>query len=141
MALKKACSYSRGDEMVSGCWDQSRLKKFIDCVEEIKVRKKVRVAVVGILGRPKESRGYEELKRETNRLLQQEVVKMKMEYCKHEGDYGVSFMNMDEVLPPDVYGRDGVHLNREGDRLMCKRFLEWVTATERLCRMREGKRE
>ena len=120
---------------------EQTVKKIIECVEEIKVRKKVRVAVVGILGRPKESRGYEELRRETNRLLQQEVAKMKMEYCKHEGDYGVSFMNMDEVLPPDVYGRDGVHLNREGDRLMCKRFLEWVTATERLCRIREGKRE
>ena len=120
---------------------EQTVRKIMDCVKEVKRAKKVRVAVVGILGRPRETRGYEELRRETNRLLQLEVIKMKMECCKREGDYGVSYLNMDDVLPPGMYGRDGVHLSREGDRVMCRRLLEWVTATERLCRLREGRRE
>ena len=118
------------------------VQKLMECVREVKREKKVRVAVVGVLGRPRETRGYEELRRETNRLLQQEVLKMKIEYSQREGDYGVSYLDLDGALPPRVYARDGVHLDREEDRLMCRRFLEWVTATEQLCRMREGsKRE
>ena len=120
---------------------EQTVKKIMECVREVKREKKIRVAVVGVLGRPRESRGYEELRRETNRRLQQEVVKMKIECTKREGDLGVSFLDLDDALPPGVYGRDGVHLNREGDRRMCKRFLEWVMATERLTRMRERREE
>ena len=112
----------------------------MECVREMKKEKKVRVAVVGVLGRPRESRGYEELRKETNRMLQQEVLKLKVECSERDGDYGVSFLDLDGALPPRVYGRDGVHLSREGDRMMSRRFLEWITATERLCRMREGSR-
>jgi len=118
---------------------EQTVKKIMECVREVKREKKVRVAVVGVLGRPKESRGYEELRRETNRLLQQEVLNLKLECNKREGDYGVSFLDLDGALPPAMYGRDGVHLSKEGDRIMCKRFLEWVNATERLRRMRESK--
>ena len=64
------------------------------------------------------------------------MLKLKIECSKKDGDYGVSFLDLDGALPPGVYGRDGVHLSREGDRMMCRRFLEWVTATERLCSMR-----
>ena len=104
-------------------------------------KKKVRVAVVGVLGRPRESRGYEELRKETNRLLRNEVLELKMDCCRREGDYGVSFLDLDGALPPGVYSRDGVHLDTVGDRLMCRRLLEWVTATERLCTMREKRQE
>ena len=52
----------------------------------------------------------------------------------------MNYLDMDGVLPPRMYARDGVHLDREGDRVMCRRFLEWVTATEWLCGMREGSR-
>lgn len=120
---------------------EQTVRKVMECVREVKRVKKVRVAVVGVLGRPKESSGYEELRKETNRLLRQEVLDLKVECGKREGDYGVSFLDLDGALPPGVYGRDGVHLDGEGDRLMCRRFLEWVTATERLCEMREKRQE
>lgn len=57
-------------------------KKVMECGKQVK--KKVREAVVGVLGWPKEAEGYEEIRRETNRLLQQEVLKMKMECSKQE---------------------------------------------------------
>ena len=119
---------------------EQTVQRLMECVREVKREKKVRVAVVGVMGRPRETWGYEELRRETNKLLQQEVLKLKIECSEREGDYGVSYLDMDGVLPPRVYARDGVHLDREGDRVMCRGFLEWVTATERLCRMREGSR-
>ena len=120
---------------------EQTVRKVMECVREVKKERKVRVAVVGVLGRPRETRGYEELRRETNRLLQEEVVKMKIECSRREGDFGVSFLDLDGALPPVVYGRDGVHLSREGEKKMCKRFLEWVMATEQLARMRERKEE
>ena len=112
-------------------------RSIMECVREVKKEKKVRVAVVGVLRRPQETRGYDELRREINRILQQEVIKMKIKCSKREGDYRASFLDLDGALTLGVYGRYGVHLNREGDKLMCKRLLEWVMATERLSKMRE----
>ena len=120
---------------------EQTVRRVMEFVREVKREKKVRVAVVGVLGRPRESSGYEELRKETNRLLRQEVLDLKLECNKREGDYGVSFLDLDAVLPPGVYGRDGVHLDSEGDRRMCRKFLEWVMATERLYKMREKRQE
>ena len=78
------------------------------------------------------------MKIETNRKLQEEVLKKKME-CKDAGDYRVSFLDLDGALPQEAFGRDGVHLNKEGDKCMSQRMLEWICATERLCRLRKGK--
>lgn len=98
------------------------------------------VAVVDLLGRPRVTRGYEERRIETKRILQQEVLKLKVE-CSKRDNYRISFLNPDDAQPPGVYGRDGAHLNREGDISMCKRFLESVTAAERLSRMGERSEE
>ncbi|KAG0718294.1 hypothetical protein GWK47_052703 [Chionoecetes opilio] len=52
--------------------------KVMECLKDIKKdRKKVRVAVVGIMRRPRENAEYEEIRRDTNKRLQEEVVRMK----------------------------------------------------------------
>ncbi|KAG0711402.1 hypothetical protein GWK47_020666 [Chionoecetes opilio] len=110
----------------------------MECLKDIKKdRKKVRVAVVGIMRRPRENAGYEEMRRDTNKRLQEEVVRMKAECSKDPGDYGVSFIDLDGALPQEVFEGDKVHLNWEGERRMCGRMLEWIRATERLCKLRE----
>ncbi|KAG0724256.1 hypothetical protein GWK47_040956 [Chionoecetes opilio] len=112
--------------------------KVMECLKDIKKdRKKVRVAVVGIMRRPRENAGYEEMRRDTNKRLQEEVVKMKAECSKDPGDYGVSFIDLDGALPQEVFEGDKVHLNWEGEKRMCGRMLEWIRATERLCKLRE----
>ncbi|KAG0720429.1 hypothetical protein GWK47_048534 [Chionoecetes opilio] len=111
--------------------------KVMECLKDIKDRKKVRVAVVGIMRRPRENAGYEEMRRDTNKRLQEEVVKIKAECSKDLRDYGVSFIDLDGALPQEIFEGDGVHLNWEGERRMCGRMLEWIRATERLCKLRE----
>ncbi|KAG0701621.1 hypothetical protein GWK47_013883 [Chionoecetes opilio] len=82
--------------------------KMMECLKYIKKdRKKLRVAVVGIMRRPRENAGYEEMRRDTNKRLQEEVVKMN----QVPGDYEVSFIDLDGALPQEVFERDGVHLN------------------------------
>ncbi|MPC21668.1 hypothetical protein E2C01_014659 [Portunus trituberculatus] len=81
---------------------EQTVRKVMECVREIK-REKVQVVVVGVLGRPKESRGYEELRKETNRLLRQEVLDLKIECSRKEGDYSISFLDLDGAMPPGVY--------------------------------------
>ena len=78
------------------------------------------------------------MRTETNKKVQEEVLKMKME-CKDAGDYGISFLDMDSALPQEAFSRDGVHVNREGVKVMSGRMLEWMCATETLCRFWEGK--
>ncbi|KAG0730605.1 hypothetical protein GWK47_000001 [Chionoecetes opilio] len=113
--------------------------KVMECLKDIKKdRKKVRVAVVGIMRRPRENAGFEEMRRDTNKRLQEEVVRMKAECSKDPGDYGVSFINLDGALPQEVFEGDKVHLNWEGERRMCGReSLRGIRATERLCRLRK----
>lgn len=114
-------------------------RKILECVKELKSRKKrVRVAVVGVLKRPRENQGYEEMRREANRKIQKGVLKMKIDIGKSHEDYGVSFLDLDGDLPQQAYGRDGVHLNQKGEGVMCNRFLEWIRATERMHNMRQG---
>ncbi|KAG0724644.1 hypothetical protein GWK47_040155 [Chionoecetes opilio] len=90
--------------------------KVMECLKDIKKdRKKVRVAVVGVMRRPRENAGYEEIRCDTNKRLQEEVVRIKAECSKDPGDYGVSFIDLDGALPQEVFG-EKVHLNWEGER-------------------------
>ena len=60
---------------------------------------------------------------ETNRKLQEEVLKIKME-CKDAGNYGMSSLNLDGAFPQETFGRDRVNLNKEGDKCTSPRMLE-----------------
>ncbi|KAG0721946.1 hypothetical protein GWK47_045404 [Chionoecetes opilio] len=74
--------------------------------------------------RPRENAGYEEMRRDTNKRLQEEVVRMKAECSKDPGDYGVSFIDLDGALPQEVFEGDKVHLNWEGKEADVGRMLE-----------------
>ena len=85
-----------------------------------------KVAVVGILRRPREDRHYEELRRSTNKAIQEELLAMKMEWMREKkGD--VSFIDMDRLLEKDAsFATDGVHLSESGNRRLGLRLCEWV---------------
>ncbi len=53
------------------------------------------------------------------------------------GPYGNRAIDMDPELRETMYTRDLVHLDREGEKRLGKRMLEWVLATEKLQRRRE----
>ena len=108
-------------------------EKMLECVRQMKKdRKKVRIGIIGILRRPKEGSGYEEMRREANWMMQKGIQEMKLSMLGDRQDYGVSFLDMDNVLPRQVYGSDGVHLDWKGEKWMCGRILEWIKATERM---------
>ena len=58
-------------------------KLLIEGVKEIKEsRKNLRVAVVGIMRRPRESLGYERMRKEANRKVNEELARMKLDLMK-----------------------------------------------------------
>ena len=103
------------------------VKEMLDAVRAVE-GKNISVAVVGVLKRPREDPQYEWLRRSTNRKLQEELMKLKIEWKKEKkGD--VSFIDMDHVLRENrCFSRDGVHLSDEGDARMGRRLCEWVRA-------------
>ena len=71
-------------------------------VEAVKAAegKKMKVAVVGVIRRPREDRRYEWVRLATNARIQEEMLKLKMEWMKEKkGD--VSFIDLDRVLDQD----------------------------------------
>ncbi|XP_050707839.1 uncharacterized protein LOC126993057 [Eriocheir sinensis] len=104
---------------------EDTIKEVIDSVKAAEGRG-MKVAVVGIMRRPKAGPDYEKMRRTTNRKIQEEVMKLKMEWLQEKkGD--VSFIDLDKALEKDaVFAADGVHLNEEGTRRMGQRLCEWV---------------
>ena len=102
----------------------------MESVKSIKyLRKDMSVAVMGIFPRPKEGR-YEEMRRDANRKLQRELCELKLALFKVKGG-NVSFIDMDAVVSPDSFARDGVHLNVAGDVRVGRRILHWIKEKER----------
>ena len=93
-------------------------------------RKDIRIAVVGIMPRPKESKRYETMRNRVNKMIQEQVCALKLTLLKkREGD--VSYLDIDSVLTKEMYAKDGVHLNAEGDIQFGRRLLQWVKEKER----------
>ena len=88
--------------------------------------KQVSVAVVGVIRRPREDDRYERIRRATNMKMQEEVLKLKIEWMK-EKKGNVSFIDLDGILREDRdFSPDGVHLNDAGNERMGRRLREWV---------------
>ena len=106
-----------------------------EVVEAVKAAegKKVSVAVVGVIRRPREGDRYERIRRATNRKIQEEVLKLKIEWLR-EKKGNVSFIDLDGVLREGMdFSADGVHLNESGNERMCRRLREWVKARSLRC--------
>ncbi|MPD01539.1 hypothetical protein E2C01_097071 [Portunus trituberculatus] len=78
--------------------------------------------------RPREGPFYEHLRRSTNRRLQEELLKMKIEWMK-EKKGKLNFIDMDSVVDQfSLNEKDGVHLNDAGTARMGRRLCEWMRA-------------
>ncbi|MPC25364.1 hypothetical protein E2C01_018473 [Portunus trituberculatus] len=59
----------------------------------------------------RESQGYEEMRQEANRKIQEGTLGMKLKTCREREDYeredyGVSFLDLDNTLPLQAFKRD-----------------------------------
>ena len=110
---------------------EETVKEVVDAVKA--AEKKMSVAVVGVLRRPREDVTYERLRRATNRRIFEEVTRMKVEWLKEKSG-NVSFLDLDRTLDDDrLYARDGVHLNAAGNARLGRRLREWVKARSVCC--------
>lgn len=106
-----------------------------EVVEAVKAAegKQVSVAVVGVIRRPREGDRYERIRRATNVKIQEEVLKLKIEWLK-EKKGNVSFIDLDGILREGKdFSADGVHLNDTGNERMGRRLREWVKARSLHC--------
>ena len=111
---------------------EETVKEVVDAVKAVE-KKKMSVAVVGVLRRPREDVTYERLRRATNRRIFEEVTRMKVEWMREKSG-NVSFLDLDRTLDDDrLFARDGVHLNTDGNARMGRRLREWVKARSVSC--------
>ncbi|XP_063877012.1 uncharacterized protein LOC135109544 [Scylla paramamosain] len=110
---------------------EDTVKAVIEAVRA--AEEKMCLAVVGVLRRPREGVQYEKVRREMNRKICMELMKVKMEWMA--GKKGnVSFLDMDGILDQDkFFGRDGVHLNHNGNERLGRRLAEWMRARQVCC--------
>lgn len=97
-----------------------------EVVEAVKAAeaKKMCIAVVGVICRPREGERYEQLRR-TDAKIQSEVLKLKLDWMKKKGN--ASFINLNPILREGMnFLPDGVHFNEVGNERMCRRLHEWV---------------
>ena len=88
----------------------------------------MKVAVIGVMRRSREDNSYEDVRKQTNKKIQEELIKMKIEWMK-EKKGNINFIDLDSVLGNNrFYERDGVHFSDEGNARMGRRFVEWVQA-------------
>ena len=84
------------------------------------------MAVVGVMRRPREGDRYERLRRQTNAKLQEEVLKLKVDWLKNKKG-NVSFIDLDAILREGMdFTADGVHLHETGNEKICRRLREWM---------------
>ena len=106
---------------------ENTVKDVIDAVKAVEGRN-MSVAVVGVMRRPREGHQYEWIRKTTNRKLQEELIKLKIEWLR-EKKGNISFLDLDGVLDEDrFFARDGVHLNDAGNERFGRRLCEWVRA-------------
>lgn len=106
--------------------EEKTVKEVLEAVKAVE-GKGMSVAVVGVLRRPREGRQYEWLRMRTNRKIQEELLKLKMEWLR-EKKGNVSFIDLDGVLHDGLFAADGVHLSEAGTARMGRRICEWVRA-------------
>lgn len=111
---------------------EETVKEVVDAVKAAE-KKKMSVAVVGLIRRPREDVTYERIRRAANKRIFEEVTRMKVEWMKEKSG-NVSFLDLDRTLDDDrLFARDGVHLNADGNARMGRRLREWVKARSVCC--------
>ena len=121
-----------GGNDLEGTGEEKTVKEVVEAVRMAE-EKNLSVAVVGVMRRPREGDRYERLRRRTNARLQEEVLKLKMDWLKNKKG-NVSFIDLDATLREGKdFALDGVHLNEGGNERMCRRLREWMRARSLVC--------
>ena len=116
----------QGGNSLNALETEDTVNSIMEAVKNIKLKRKdVNVAVTGVFPHTKESNRYEEMRRNINRRVQKEICEMKLALLKVKGG-DVSYIDVDAVVSPDSFAKDGVHLNAEGDARVGRRILLWV---------------
>ena len=111
---------------------EDTVREVVEAVRAVE-GKGMSVAVVGIMRRPREGERYERLRRRTNGRIQEEVLKLKVEWLKSKKG-NVSFLDLDDELREGRdFAVDGVHLNDSGNYRMGRKFREWMAARSLEC--------
>ena len=109
---------------------QETARQLIGCVEDVKRdRKGVRVAVVGVIARPKENARYEQMRKDVNRRVHEWIMSRRLETANDRKEAGVSFIDPDLFLREQSFFRDGVHLNDEGSAALGRRVRQWISGS------------
>lgn len=111
---------------------EDTVREVVEAVKAVE-GKNVRVAVVGVMRRPREGERYERVRQRTNIRLQEALLQLKVEWLR--GKKGnVSFVDLDGVLREGLdFTVDGVHLNQSGHERMGRRLREWRNARSVQC--------
>lgn len=138
-AEKVAMTMEQGSLIIQGggngmeeVGEDETVRCIVDGVKKIKEgRKGLRIAVVGVMRRPRESVRYEMARRRINKRVQNELGQLKARLMK-EKDTGVSFIDTDQELDGRKFARDLVHLSGEGNKLLGARLSEWLKASRKV---------
>ena len=111
---------------------EDTVNSLVECIKEVRNnRKDLNIAVASILPRPCESGQYDNWRKKVNVEVQKQVCQMSLEAVKAKEGCGVAFLDMDCVMNPQKFARDGVHLNQEGEQCVGSRILTWIKEKER----------
>jgi hypothetical protein len=111
---------------------RENVRVIVEGVKKIKqLNQKAKIAVMGVLPRPRESAEYEGIRGEVNRWVGDELTDMRARQISEGDNNPVTFFDPSHLLMNRHYARDGVHLNREGVNIVGRRVLGWVTVCTR----------
>ena len=119
--------------------EDESVKMVLDGVRNIKDRdKRMRVSVVSVLPRPgmEKDNQYEKMRKNINKKLHVAIMEMNLKARVDPGNNGVSFMDMDPVITPDMYVHDGVHLNERGTEKLAQHIIRWLNGSSLMLAMK-----
>jgi lysophospholipase L1-like esterase len=74
-----------------------------------------------------------------NTKLHEAVLGLNCASLRETGNTGLSFISLDPVLGPEMFGGDGVHLNAKGDASLAQRLIRWIGPSSKYLRMKKIK--
>ena len=119
--------------------EDESVKMVLDGVRNIKDRnKRMRVSVVSVLPRPgmEKDRQYEKMRKSINEKLHVAIMELNLKAQVDLENNGVSYLDMDPVITPDMYVRDGVHLNERENEKLAQHIITWLNESSLMLAMK-----
>ena len=107
------------------------VRSIVEGVRQIgRTSQKIWTVVLSVAPRPRENGRYEAERLRTYEVLFHEIMKLNKE------GLNVTFMDIDRWINPGCFGRDGVHFNFEGNRVIGSIIINVITRGPRVSRRR-----